>query len=99
LENGYHKVTRELQDMGYRIGKKKTYRLMKENRLLLPRQKKGTRDFVRFTQPLPFEPFEKLEMDIKFILPQECFIVNDFRHIYPYSHGLGAPVQHATYCC
>lgn len=67
LENGYHKVTRELQDMGYRIGKKKTYRLMKENRLLLPRQKKGTRDFVRFTQPLPFEPFEKLEMDIKFI--------------------------------
>jgi len=31
------------------------------------RKKRSTREFVRFTQPLPFESFEKLEMDIKFI--------------------------------
>ena len=67
LENGYRKVTNELKDMDFLIGKTKTYRLMKENHLLLPRKKRGTREFVRFTQPLPFEPFEKLEMDIKFI--------------------------------
>ena len=67
LENGYRKVANELKDMDYRIGKTKTFRLMKENHLLLPRKKKSTREFVRFTQPLPFEPFEKLEMDIKFI--------------------------------
>jgi transposase InsO family protein len=67
MENGYRKVTSELRDLGYHIGKTKTYRLMKENHLLLPRKSKRKRDFVRFTQPLPFEPFEKLEMDIKFI--------------------------------
>lgn len=67
MENGYRKVTYELKDMGYHIGKNKTYRLMKENHLLLPKKKKGQRNFVRFTQPLPFEPFEKLEMDIKYI--------------------------------
>ncbi len=67
MENGYRKVPHELKDMGYHIGKSKTYRLMHENHLLLPRKKKGKREFVRFTQPLPFEPFEKLEMDIKFI--------------------------------
>jgi transposase InsO family protein len=67
LENGYRKVTNELKDMDYHIGKTKTYRLMKENRLLLPPKKKRSREFVKFTQPLPFEPFEKLEMDIKFI--------------------------------
>lgn len=67
LENGYLKVTNELKDMDYHIGKTKTYRLMKESRLLLPPKKKRPREFVKFTQPLPFEPFEKLEMDIKFI--------------------------------
>jgi transposase InsO family protein len=67
MENGYRKVMNELKDMDYYLGKRKTYRLMKENRLLLARKKKGAREYVRFTQPLPFEPFEKLEMDIKFI--------------------------------
>jgi hypothetical protein len=60
-------VWRGMEDMDYRIGKIKTFRLMKENRLLLPPKKKRTPEFVRFTQPLPFEPSEKLEMDIKFI--------------------------------
>ncbi len=67
MENGYRKVMHELRDMGYHLGKTKTYRLMKENHLLLPRRQKGKREFVRFSQPLPFEPFEKLEMDIKYI--------------------------------
>lgn len=67
MENGYIKTTFELKDSGFIIGKTKTYRLMRENRLLLPKRKKAKRSFVKFTQPLPFEPFEKLEMDIKFI--------------------------------
>lgn len=67
MENGYLKITRELKDIDYKIGKSKTYRLMKENRLLLPLRRKRARQFVRFTQPLALEPFEKLEMDIKFI--------------------------------
>lgn len=67
MENGYQKMAKELKDMGYQISKSKTYRLMRENRLLLSRKKKGAREHVSFTQPLPFEPFEKLEMDIKFI--------------------------------
>jgi transposase InsO family protein len=67
MENGYRKMTHELKDMAYIIGKTKTYRLMKENKLLLQKRKSGSRIYVRHTQPLPFEPFEKLEMDIKFI--------------------------------
>lgn len=67
MENGYIKTTFDLKDSGFIIGKTKTYRLMRENKLLLPKRKKAKRTFVKFTQPLPFEPFEKLEMDIKFI--------------------------------
>lgn len=67
MENGYRKVMNELKDRGYQIGKTKTYRLMKSNRLLLARKRKGLRQYVRFTQPLPLEPLEKLEMDIKYI--------------------------------
>lgn len=67
MENGYIKTSYELRDSGFIIGKSKTYRLMKENRLLLSKRKKAKRSFVRFTQPIPLEPFEKLEMDIKFI--------------------------------
>lgn len=67
MENGYIKTTYELKDAGFIIGKSKTYRLMNENKLLLPKRKKAKRIFVKYTQPLPFEPFEKLEMDIKFI--------------------------------
>jgi putative transposase len=67
MENGYIKTTFDLKDAGFIIGKTKTYRLMRENKLLLPKRKKAKRAFVKFTQPLPFEPFEKLEMDIKFI--------------------------------
>jgi len=67
MENGYLKVCHELKDMGYEIGKNKTYRLMKENRLLLPPPQKAKREYVQYTQPLPSEPFEKIEMDIKFI--------------------------------
>lgn len=67
MENGYLKVCHELKDMGNKIGKNKTYRLMKENRLLLAPPQKAKREYVKFTQPLPSQPFEKIEMDIKFI--------------------------------
>lgn len=67
MENGYRKVMHELRDRNYIIGKNKTYRLMRHHKLLLPKPSKSKRDFVRYTQPLPSEPFEKLEMDIKYI--------------------------------
>jgi transposase InsO family protein len=40
---------------------------MKENRLLFPPPRKGKREYVKYTKPLPSEPFETIEMDIKFI--------------------------------
>jgi len=67
MENGYRKVAYELKDMGFCIGKTKTCRLMKAKGLMLPRKRKGSRVYVRFTQPLPLMPFQHMEMDIKFI--------------------------------
>lgn len=67
MENGYRKVTYELKDMGFYIGKTKTFRLMKAKGLMLPHKRKGSRVYVRFTQPLPLMPFQHMEMDIKFV--------------------------------
>jgi putative transposase len=67
MENGYRKVTSELKDLGFFIGKKKTYRLMREGNLLLRKKVNGSRNYTPYTQPLPFEPFEKLEIDIKYM--------------------------------
>ena len=68
LDYGYHKTYKWLQQQGYRIGKDKTYRLMKEAGLLHPNRKAGfARNFVKYTRVLPSRPYEIFEMDIKFI--------------------------------
>lgn len=65
---GYHNVTAELRDQGYRINPKKVYRLMKEHRLLRPSTRlrpKVDRQYVRFRKIKTTRPLEYIEMDIK----------------------------------
>lgn len=75
VDYGYIKVTHWLNQHGFIINQKKVYRLMKEQGLLLKTIKPApARNFVKYTRALPAEPFELLEMDIKYI----------------YVHGTGA---------
>jgi len=67
MENGYLKVTWTLKDLNYQIGDKKVYRLMKEHNLLNPKKKKAARKYVEHSQPNPSQPFEVIEIDIKYI--------------------------------
>ena len=66
---GYHNVTAELRDMGYRINHKKVYRLMKKARLLKPstrlRPNGVVRKFVKYRRVETTRPLECVEMDIK----------------------------------
>jgi transposase InsO family protein len=65
---GYIKVTHYLKSLGYVINKKKVYRLMAEEKLLLRKRIKtrGKRDFVKMRVVKPKRPYEFLEMDIKY---------------------------------
>ena len=66
---GYIKVSRYLKDKGYIINKKRVYRIMKENRLLLNMRIRGSRkrEFVKERRMRAERPFEKLQMDIKYV--------------------------------
>ena len=79
IDYGYEKVTAELRKRGYIINKKKVYRLMKENRLLNTKKKPVGRlkTYVEHSQPCPAQPFEMLEIDIKYI-----YIRGDRRNAY-----------------
>lgn len=68
IDYGYDKVAKLLQSK-YVINRKKVYRLMKEHNLLNSKiRPDGTlKDYVRFTQPCPGQPYETLEIDIKYI--------------------------------
>lgn len=72
IDYGYIRTTEALKQLGYRINKKKVYRLMKEHKLLFkPSQRSsGKRDYVEFTIPLCSRPFEVIELDIKYIYIQ-----------------------------
>jgi len=68
VDYGYLKVTHWLNQHGFLISDDKVYRLMKENNLLNPRQKKShDKKYVKYTLALPKAPLELLEMDIKYI--------------------------------
>lgn len=71
IDYGYDKVTKLLQPQ-YVINHKKVYRIMKENRLLNKKKRPvGTlKNYVRYTQPCPGQPYETLEIDIKYIRVQ-----------------------------
>lgn len=66
LAYGYHKMTKSLKLLGYKIGKHKVYRLMKEHNLLQSRYKKKQVVYAQYRKVMPLNPYELIEMDIKF---------------------------------
>ncbi|HLF65099.1 MAG TPA: DDE-type integrase/transposase/recombinase [Saprospiraceae bacterium] len=66
LQYGYKRMTAAMLLLGYLIGCKKVYRLMKENGLLQRRRKPGVRKRVLYRRVTPTRPLEVLEMDIKY---------------------------------
>lgn len=66
---GYKNFTDVLRDMGYLINKKKTYRLMKENRLLLGKviKTQGKREWVKYRRIEAKKPMEYLCLDLKYV--------------------------------
>jgi len=79
IDYGYEKVTAELHKKGYIINRKKVYRLMKKNHLLNPKHviPQQLKNYVKYSQPYPSQPFEMLEIDIKYI-----YIRGDKRNAY-----------------
>jgi putative transposase len=75
INYGYRKITIRLKRERFKIGRKKVYRLMRENNLLNVR-KKSKAPFDKHiikSKPRPVRAFEILELDIKYV----------------YIHGLG----------
>lgn len=72
IDYGYKRTTEALKERGFKIGKAKVYRLMKENGLLHPPKKasKSVSTFTVFSTPQPDRPFHILEIDIKYIYIQ-----------------------------
>ena len=66
---GYGMMTIELRGLGYRINKKKVYRLMAENRLLCGRiiRYRGKREWVKYRRIEANKPMEYLCLDIKYV--------------------------------
>lgn len=66
---GYQMVSDELRELGYLINKKKTYRLMDENNLLLGKviRCSGKRKWVQYRKILSNKPLEYLCLDIKYV--------------------------------
>lgn len=67
---GYINITEDLKSYGFLINKKKVYRLMKENRLLLGSVIRGEgekRKFVTWRVQQASKPLEQLCMDIKYV--------------------------------
>jgi putative transposase len=69
---GYDMVNDELRLLGYHINRKKTYRLMNENNLLMGKVIKcsGKRTWVQFRKIQSSRPMEYLCLDIKYIWVQ-----------------------------
>ena len=80
IDYGYIRTTEALKRMGYKINKKKVYRLMKEQRLLYPKRSVksgGNKKYVLYTSPLCTRPLEMIEVDIKYI-----YILGERRNAY-----------------
>ena len=68
---GHRKMTAALKLIGYHINHKKVYRLMKEAQLLKEKHEKPSKAYVKYRKVFPKQPFEVLEMDIKFVWIEE----------------------------
>ncbi len=66
---GYKNVTGKLRDKGYLINPKKTYRLMKEHRLLCGKaiRTQGKREWVKFRRIKAERPMEYICLDLKYV--------------------------------
>ena len=76
---GYQKMEAALQIKGYHINHKKVYRLMREAQLLQEKKQKPSKTRVKYRKVFPSQPFEVLEMDIRFVWVEEykmhCYIL------------------------
>lgn len=79
IDYGYRRTTAVLQERGYAIGKKKVYRLMKQNHLLQkPIRGKHPGNMYRdYKSPQPDGPYVIIELDFKYI-----WIEGQKRHAY-----------------
>ena len=68
---GCKKMTIALQLIGYKINHKKVFRLMKEAQILKEKHVKPSKDYVKYRKVFPKQPYEVLEMDIKFVWIEE----------------------------
>jgi transposase InsO family protein len=68
---GHRKMTTALKLVGYQINHKKVYRLMKEAQMLKEKHVKPSKEYVKYRKVFPTQPFEVLEMDIKFVWIEE----------------------------
>ncbi|MDD4747294.1 MAG: DDE-type integrase/transposase/recombinase [Salinivirgaceae bacterium] len=68
---GHRKMTYALLLLGFIINHKKVYRLMKQHQQLKQKNRRHTREFVKYRKVLPSKPLEVLEMDIKFVWVEE----------------------------
>jgi len=69
VDYGYVKVSVWLQRNGLIINRKKVYRLMREERLLLPKpsRNRSGKTWVKDLLPMTKRPFDYMEFDIKYI--------------------------------
>jgi len=69
IDYGYKRTTEQLKSMGYEIGKKKVYRLMKENGLLQERKrsKNKSKKYIVYSSPQPEGPLKIIELDFKYV--------------------------------
>ena len=83
-EYGYQTVTMLLKQRKFIINRKKVYRLMKENNLLLSktRKEKMLKNYVKYSVVQTYNPFEIIEIDIKYIyihgLRQNAYLITLF---------------------
>lgn len=71
---GHRKMTSALKLVGYQINHKKVYRLMKQAQMLKEKHEKPNKKYVKYRKVFPKQPFEVLEMDIKFVWVEESKI-------------------------
>ncbi len=68
IDYGYARTTKALVAKGYLVNKKKIYRLMKINHLLLKKRKATIKkNYVSDFVPLCTAPFQVMEIDIKYV--------------------------------
>jgi putative transposase len=71
VDYGYRKMTGDLRLDGFMINKKKVYRLMKKAMLLRAKEKRESKQWVKYRVCVPEGPFRLMEMDIKHVYLQK----------------------------